>query len=518
MEVRQPERTSGLYLLTLLCDIALDIPSTRLASVRHLQPAVKAMTYHYGQQLLFTLSQNAYTVLALSLTAEYRPLALTSSQTASGHALKAIPYVIMGKYVASELGYQRAGSRLTRALNDFDVDQSEITTLMHECVHWIWLSIAEDVQGGPFNEWVRRMDPTALECLEALHTAMIFNRMPSNMLMPYCSISYWTQMLANLRDMTEHWKDLDHLGEVIQGHKVFCDKEKETLDRLLDQYQDLGELSPIISQLADMERHLSHTVVVGLALFFAVMCGAFAQSHHGKIQSEQAIQVSENTINQLLAHEEQDPTRPAHRRFLEHYGVTRTDELERFLTNFITAADTLTLNGIPYVGPTRSTVGSVIMICKDIVEGNAARLKGWGGLHDRVDVHMILFHECARRLESMSASAGTEDALSKGCILTAAAKLVRSLHRVLQGFKKTLAASQRRSAAGSTGSTKSDPTPPSVPPDMPTLSQSVTTASSEWESILVDDQFTDWANWPQFDAFDFSDLFGDTFEFDGAGF
>lgn len=511
----QLERVSGLYLLTLLCDIALDVPSPRLASVRHLQPAVRAMTYHCGQQLLFTLHPNKYTVLALSLTSEYRPLAFTSSQTASGHALKAIPIVIVGKYIATELGYQSAGWRLRQALDEFDPDQKHLTTLIQECLHWIWLNIAEDMQGGPFNEWKRRMDPSALECLEALHSAVWLNRMPSELILPYCSISYWTQMLANLRDMTEHWKDLKHLGEVIEGHKVFCDKEREILDRLLEQYSDLGELVPVISQIADMERHLSHTTVNGAALFFAVMCGAFAMSHHEAIQSEQAIQISDKIISQLKAHEESDPSRTSHRRFLEQYGETRMDELERFLTNYITVADTLTLKKIPFVGPTRSTVGWVIMICKDIVEGQAARLKGWGGLHDRVDMHMILFSECAKRLEALSASAGSADALAKGCVLTAAAKLIRSLHRILQGFKKTVATSQRRSA---TESTKSDPTPPSLPDDLPVLSNSTTTASSDWENVLADDLFSNWENWPQFDAMDFSDLFGSTFDFDQADF
>lgn len=511
----QPERISSLYLLTLLCDLALDIPSPRLASVRHFEIALGALTYHCGQQFLFTLNPDKYTVLALSLTSEYRPLALTGSQTAGGHALKSVPNVIIGKYIATELGYQRAGSRLSQALNEIDNDQDHLTTLMGECLHWIWFNIAEDMQGGPFNEWKRRMDPSALECLEALHTAVWLNRLPSELILPYCSISYWTQMLANLRDMTEHWKDLGHLGEVIQGHKVFCDKEREMLDRLLEQCGDSGPLAPAISQLADMERHLSHTTVVGAALFFAVMCGAFAMSHHGAIQSEQALQVSDNIISQLKAHEEQDPTRPAHRRFLEQYGETRMDELERYLTNYITAADTLTLKSVPYVAPTRSTVGWVIMICKDIVEGQAARLKGWGGLHDRVDMHMILFSECAKRLERMSESAGSADALAKGCILTAAAKLIRSLHRILQGFKKTAAASQRRSA---TESTKSDPTPPSLPDDMAALSNSVTTSSSDWENILADDMFSDWENWPQFDAMEFSDLFGSAFDFEQAGF
>ena len=132
-----------------------------------------------------------------------------------------------------------------------------------------------------------------------------------------------------------------------------------------------------------------------------------------------------------------------------------------------------------------------------------------GGLSDRIDVEMILFHESARRLEAMSASAGTEDAMSKGCILTASAKLIRSLHRILQGFKRAVAASQRR---GTSESTKQDLTP-----DEDALALDNTASNSTasgWDGLISDDLFTDWDNWPQFNAFDFTDLFPDVFNAD----
>ena len=127
---------------------------------------------------------------------------------------------------------------------------------------------------------------------------------------------------------------------------------------------------------------------------------------------------------------------------------------------------------------------------------------------------MILFHECARRLEGMSASAGTEEAMATGCILTATAKLIRSLHRIMQGFKRSLMFSQRRST--STG-TKANPTPDvrSNEVDHSSL-DNPTTSSSGWDSLISDDLFADWDNWPQFDAFDFTDLFGNAFDWDAS--
>lgn len=136
-----------------------------------------------------------------------------------------------------------------------------------------------------------------------------------------------------------------------------------------------------------------------------------------------------------------------------------------------------------------------------------------GGLHDRIDVQMILFLQLARSLEAMSASAGTPEALSRGCILTATAKLIRSLHRILQGFKKTAMMNQRRTTSVSANSSKQSVTPGS----------GVTTATTEaappaaqagnagGQDFLTDDLFANWENWPQFDPSDFSDLFGDAF-------
>lgn len=43
MHVYYPNRSSKLFLLNLLCDIAIDAPSSALAQHRHLQPKIRAM-------------------------------------------------------------------------------------------------------------------------------------------------------------------------------------------------------------------------------------------------------------------------------------------------------------------------------------------------------------------------------------------------------------------------------------------------------------------------------------------
>lgn len=356
--------------------MALDVPSTQLAPCRHLQPAVRALLFHSAQQLLFSLSRSSHAVLALVLTANYRPLAFTSSQLAAANAIKAVPYTLLAKQVATELGYSSAGSRLTEALHSFGSEDDDLLPLIYECLHWTKLSMAGISLESVFR--LQPMDETTFQCLEALNNASLLGRMPVEILLPYTTTACWIHMLMTYKELSENWKNLEHLGQMIKTHKAWCDREKDVLEASLASTECPADKVNAISHLVEGELHLAHVGVAGAAMFFAVMFGAHAASNQKAVQPSQAIEVSDHIITQLLAHKEEDPSRPSHRKFLEVYGHDRLDKLEAVLTNFITAADTLTLSGIPYVGTTRTMVSFLLFTCKDIVEGEAARLKGWG--------------------------------------------------------------------------------------------------------------------------------------------
>lgn len=398
---------------------------------------------------------------------------------------------------------------------------------MYHCLHWIRLCCAQTAITPTWPDHIihlQEMNEDAERCLEALQTAAMLNLIPASVLLAYNIVSSSAKSLASTREAFQRWRDLGQLGDIILTHKAFNDAEEEALNGALHQLN--GTISPdtthAILQQAEFERHMNQINVAGATLFFAVMHGAHAASNQKGIRLDQAIEVSENIIAQLTLHDETDPHRPAPRRFLETHGRDRADQLEKALSAFVTMSDTLSLAGVPYLNPSRNAVAALLAVCKDIVESNAARLKGWNGLHERVDVQMILFVETARRLEGMSAGAGSREALARGCVLTAGAKLIRSLHRILQDFKKTLAARQRRGVAGAGSSSKASGTPPTVTPESEGLaplgpartgsSSATGTTESSWESIITDDLFVDWDNWPQFDAMDFSDLFGDDFD------
>lgn len=387
LERGQSGLSSSLFLLTLLYDLALDVPSTKLAPCRHLQPAVRALLFHSAQQVLFSLSHSSHAVLALVLAANYRPLAFTSSQLAAANALKAVPYTVLAKQVAIELGYSSAGTRLTEALQSFGMQDEDLLPLMYECLHWIRLSMS-----GISLESVFRLQPmneTTFQCLEALNNASLLGRMPVDILLPYTTTACWLHMLMTYKDLSDNWKDIKHLGDTIASHKEWCDQETDVLNASLTSSGAPKDKINAISHLVEGELHLAHVNITGGAMFFAVMFGAYAASNQKSVQPSQAIEISEHVIKQLLDHDEDDPTRPSSRRFMEEHGHDRMDKLEAVLSNFITAVDTLKINGSPYVASTRTVTSYILFTCKDIVEGEAARLKGWGEYVDLLPVDLL---------------------------------------------------------------------------------------------------------------------------------
>ncbi|KAK3088994.1 hypothetical protein LTR53_019778, partial [Teratosphaeriaceae sp. CCFEE 6253] len=77
------------------------------------------------------------------------------------------------------------------------------------------------------------------------------------------------------------------------------------------------------------------------------MAGALPDpTAHPSVQPGEAVDIGTNLIAHLLAHSDTDPARPPLRKFLETYGPGRTGALERILSDFVTAADALVLDGV----------------------------------------------------------------------------------------------------------------------------------------------------------------------------
>ncbi|KAK5686629.1 hypothetical protein LTS10_002751 [Elasticomyces elasticus] len=520
MDTGQPQRLAAVFLFALLCDMAFDVPHASLAPYRHLQATVSGIARHHGQQLQFLLPRCDHTVQALVLAGEYKPLVFVSSQTIAPHAIKAVTYITSAKQVAFDLGYQDAGTRLREALDATRTSSpAELETLMLQALQWIRLTVLHDAQTSMLNKADKANNTqrsAAQDCLEALHRASHLNRLPAHLLLAYDSLTCWLQAANSVGAVVSSWRNLGQLGDIVHAHQAFSTSQRARMDGLIIQNFPSAE-AIVVLQIAEMRRNILHTYLVGQALFFAIMAGVLDATKHAFVQPDQALSIGDSIIAQLMAHQEGDPARTAHRRFMEQFGPSRVNDLEKILTDFITAADTLVLDGVQYVGQTRHTVGNVLYTCKELVETNAAKLKGWGFLDERVDTQMILFVECARRLEGMSYEAGSEGAMARGCLFTATAKLVRSLHRILQGFKRALVLRQWQQA--SEGSERSREVSGVASSEAEAVSEGVDVGGgvAEGHDGNIEDQFADWDIWPHFNPFDpndFSDLFGDGFAWD----
>ncbi|KAK5737218.1 hypothetical protein LTR17_006828 [Elasticomyces elasticus] len=520
MDTGQPQRLAAVFLFVLLCEMAFDVPHASLAPYRHVHPTITSIARHHGQQLQFLLPRCDYTVQALVLAGEYKPLVFVTSQTIAPHAIKAVTYITSAKQVAFDLGYQDAGNRLREALDEIRTSSTaSLEVLMIQALQWIRLTVLHDAQASMLSKADKANNTqrsAAKECLEALHRASHLNRLPTRLLLAYDSLTCWLQAANNVGAVVTSWRNLGQLGKIVHAHQAFSATQKARMDGLIIQNFPSAE-AIVVLQIAEMRRNILQTYLVGQALFFAIMAGVLDATKHASVQPDQALSIGDSIIAQLMAHQEGDPARTAHRRFMEQFGPSRVNDLEKILTDFITAADTLVLDGVSYVGQTRHTVGNILYTCKELVETNAAKLKGWGFLDERVDTQMILFVECARRLEGMSYEAGSEGAMAKGCLFTATAKLVRSLHRILQGFKRALVL--RGCQQSSEGSERERESSGVASNEQEAVFEGLDVGGGAAEGIEVniEDQFADWDIWPHFNPFDpndFSDLFGDGFAWD----
>ena len=442
------------------------------------------------------MPEHRHSILALELIAEYRPLALVFSQLGAGRSLKGELYSTLAKRVALKLSLNDASSLLRERIRN--AGSNDVEQLILDCLQWCSLTMAE-IEAERYARGPRHgeRDPhTSMQSsLEILRAFIGSGQMPAKTLFLFHRLASFTSELQAVHDITKGWSNLEILVDVMNRHEMSSKQEKEQFSIALQQLNEgrgqAEEAFPLL-QLFDVELHIRHTNVVGLALFCAVMSGA----HPGAIQDlnpEEVLQLGDHIIDNLKAHSADDPSRSSTRVFLERYGNSRLDELQRILTNFINLSDNVSLHGVRFTGLMRHTSSEILFTCKDIVENNAARLKGWGGLHDGIDMQLILFLECARRLEAMTQDENTEQAIAKGNLLAASANLIRNLHQIMLGWKRTVAEKERQTitssmlSGGGSGSSNITPAP--------------FIDTNDW---LSDDFFADWNNWPQMDICDFS--------------
>lgn len=130
------QRVSGTLLAALLASIALDVPTdaSELASERHLQPALHATIFNFGQKVLFGLTRHDWTLMSLELVAACRPLALMSTQQAAAQCLNGRLYPALIKSLAQRLDIDSAPTRL-RACIESGSD-GDVSVLIYNTLRW----------------------------------------------------------------------------------------------------------------------------------------------------------------------------------------------------------------------------------------------------------------------------------------------------------------------------------------------------------------------------------------------
>ncbi|KAF7188278.1 hypothetical protein HII31_10342 [Pseudocercospora fuligena] len=485
------EDISGALLLTLLCALALDVAGSQVSVKENTRADLEALIFTYAQQLLFTLPPDRYCILALELILEYRPLVFATDRITAAQSVRGRLTPPLAREVASNVGLASAPARLRRQLGD---NGEIVEQTLHECLQWYRLCFTDifSVASSESREHImqRLSGENVNEIVSLLQDLLGNSRVPHDLHFAVHSLLCQARQLQSLLAIKANWRNLSALERILEGHKEACEAQKASLGSSQLASEIGHDYAVAISQLIDAQLHGSHCFVSGVGLFFCIMAGntkAQAATAHGDtedvVDAEQAMQVSDNIIERFA-----EPTRDQYAgdpytAFLVKHGKSRTDDLELALAKFLAAADGLEIQGIPYLPPTRRVVCGILAICKDIMEGNAARMKGWGGLHDKVHMQMLLIRSCAETLERLGVVKGetSNQAVMRGCLWASTA-------RVLRSFCGMLAKWQKWCALG-----KAAPSP-----DMLVDSTSAVPAEADrLDDFFPEDFFFDWDLWLQ---------------------
>jgi hypothetical protein len=490
-------------LIAILFLIALDIPTDRLRGHKHLQSILRSIVFDVGQQVLLANHSHIHALLALVVMTDYLPLGLVSTRKAAPGAIFGRTYLTCAKRMALHLGLDTAHVKL-------DADSHEPDQLSIEasaCLLWCRIRMTEiqvysdsDHPAGP----LKLADPSIKASLDAVRKVVETRSMPAGVMNAYLTVQANHDEWETVMEITRCGKRHDHVKDLIDSHDATC----QSLRQLVQSWahgrssQGVSEKAYALNQISNMSLDHHRLNILGLAMW-TVMMAAAHPNRAPAFSPDEVVQVTDDVIRHLRSHSENDPNRPVERIFLETYGRHRLRDEQDLLVQFISTAD-LRLNGIPHTMPTRQVATSVLFVCKDMVEGNAARYKGWGSLHELTDTILIVFESCAQKIESMSRQGTAPNAIAEGNLHAASAKMIRSLRRIMEQWKRNIAESEHRKALEASNASKDGPT--TIESTTSDETGPMLTANSlDWADD--DEFFTQWSSWPTFDDLDFTQLF-----------
>jgi hypothetical protein len=488
----------------LLCLIAFDVPSTRLKVSATLWQYLQSLANRECQILVFSVPVHKHALFALELVDSYKPLAVAGSRRAAAVSIKGNLSRTLGKRIAQKLGLDTAVDRLDILLKSSDLTKAtEVQDLVLETLQWCrWLMLESTVVGDVMKSDSEQRGPLpeVRKILAAVRRAVDIHPMQPAVLFMYHHLSSASIEMQAAVAAKQHWLDLPALAKLIDAHDRNCEVHKECINHLLANCNrtsspNADEEIEAIKRLRVTDLDSSHVRIAGLSIFCGLMSGLRpSETKELEITPDEAVQVSSEIINNLKTKHDtlNDPASIAS--FVAKYGDPRFARQEQTLKDFLCTADALRLNSMPYTPPAVPTVSSLLQVCREIVENNSTRLKGWGRMHPNADVHIILLQDVAKRLEGMDRMGGGSDAIAKGSIYAAGAKLIRSLSGIMATWRKTIIEQEFRDTA-----TKG-------------MEASMLAEFEGVDTFLSDDFLNDWNEWPQAEDIDFSELLADGLE------
>jgi hypothetical protein len=436
------------------------------------------------------------TVTFFQLLAEYRPLALINSPIAAVASLADSSYLSLAIKVAKEIG-------LDQSWVDLGIPESGGNSLL-ETLQWLHLYLTRRyssfVMGKSdlHEDWLADVRPMVKRVDQLVKEQAI----------PFEALALTLNLLLAARSATARhrmildWRDLNKLRIILRDHDSECSELRapflEMAKQRVPQEHEHAGGSTVFTTLMNAELHKHHLLVKQSAIFFAVMAARYLRDQ-AEFKPTEITQGGDHIIDRLKIPLELDQIHA----FMAEFGSTTADELEEQLTGFIHLCD-LRLNNIHYAPPTKTFASEVLHTAYLLVQQNAARLKGWGGFHDRIDVHIDVLRDSASKLVEL---AGQEADGEKICGPTAS--LVRDLGSILREWKtrsvQMTAAVHPETSSFDRLSTSSRglPSAPSTE-QQNTLVRDNDTGPSRPSGAWAADMFATWDMWPQPEDIDFS--------------
>ncbi|PPJ60424.1 hypothetical protein CBER1_07332 [Cercospora berteroae] len=429
-------------LLTVLASVAIDAKPLETSEERQLQTLLRQIAFRGYQHLMYDLPSSKSAILAIHLILEYQP------------SLTAMDRTIVTKSVANPtlriIIYEIARKlRLEAAADDVELLLREGVPIgaeqLNDLLLWFRVCLAQctDTLAEDQNDALAMNNVTKVSSRASL--LLTSGSVPLTAYHAICVARIRARELSALLGMGAHPRTLTSLEETVLTHRHACEKDREHLQNTVRGSRESNtELSLATVQLINARLHRSCCSIAGAAMFFVIMDGSHTPTNDASatappvVTTQHALETSDQIIDRLAGKTRIQQMNDLRTMFLITYGERRMEDLEMLLVNFVATAD-LCIDGVPCVPPQRDSVCHVLFTCKDIMEENAARMKGWGGLHDRAAVQFMLMQNCANLLRNISRrerpGLETLRAAREGCLWAGTARLLESLVKLLAQWR-----------------------------------------------------------------------------------